>query len=400
MTKRVIIIGAGLGGLSLAQGLKKANIPFRIFERDAGKDVRLQGYRLRINPDGAAALKATLPDDVWTLFQDTCAITSLGFTTLDALTGKIQERKPGVDRSRSASTRSDGEVYTADRTTLRDVLLSGLEQDVRFGKEFLRYETKDDKVVAHFAGGLTEEGDFLVGADGVYSRVRRQYLPSNNPIDTDARAIYGKTPITPELLSRFTKDAMEWITIASGPNNISLFLEVIKFRQDPAEISPSLRSVKDYVYWVLASPSKNLPLDSELFSLSSQQIAELSLKVTQDWDPSIRSLLELQQVEKTSVVRFTSMEANQQKWKSSNVTLLGDAIHCMPPTGGVGANTALWDAANLCELLKDGVDGVARYEEKMLENGGVAIQRSMMGMQHIFKMNLFEGSRPITYDRQ
>jgi 2-polyprenyl-6-methoxyphenol hydroxylase-like FAD-dependent oxidoreductase len=398
MSKQVIIIGAGLGGLSLAQGLKKANIPFRIFERDASKDVRLQGYRLRINPDGAAALKTTLPEPTWKLFQDTCATTELGFTMLDATTGKIIQRKPGADRHRAGSRREEDEVYTADRTTLRDVLLTGLEDDVQFGKEFLRYETKDGKVIAHFVGGLTVEGDFLVGADGVYSRVRRQYLPSVNPIDTDGRAVYGKTPITPEFLERFNKDATEWMSVISGPNQISLFLELIKFPRDPAEVSSSLRSLKDYVYWVLISRSKNFLPDSELFSISSQQIAELSLKITENWDPSIRSLLELQQVEKTSAVRITSADANQKKWQSSNVTLLGDAIHCMPPTGGVGANTALSDAASLCELIKEGVEGISQYEEKMLGYAGQAIQRSM-DVQKMFKINLLEASRPITYDR-
>src|SRR5208282_2275800 len=98
MTGQVIIIGAGLGGLALAQGLKKANIPFSIYERDTTKDVRLQGYRLRINPDGAAALRKALPDDLWKLFQDTCALTPLGKTTLDAITAEIQQRKPGGDR--------------------------------------------------------------------------------------------------------------------------------------------------------------------------------------------------------------------------------------------------------------------------------------------------------------
>ena len=80
------------------------------------------------------------------------------------------------------------------------------------------------------------------------------------------------------------------------------------------------------------------------------------------------------------------------------MTLLGDAIHCMPPTGGVGANTALSDSASLCELIKDGVEGIAQFEEKMFGYAGQAIQRSME-MQIMFKINILEGSRPITYDR-
>ena len=395
MTGRVIIIGAGLGGLALAQGLKKANIPFSIYERDATKDVRLQGYRLRINPDGAAALRKTLPDDLWKLFQDTCALTSLGITTLDAITAEIQQRKPGGDQRRAGATGTQSdEVYTADRTTLRDLLLTGI--DVQFGKEFIRYEIRDGKVVAHFAGGLMEEGDMLVGADGIYSRVRRQYLPTNIPNDTDGRAIYGKTPITTEFSERFTKDAMEWMTVISAPKSLSLVSEAIKFREDPAVVSSgALRSVKDYVYWVLLGQSDDFVPDNELFSLPSQQIAELSLKITQGWHPSIRALLELQQVEKTSVVRLTSTVPNPEKWQSSNITLLGDAVHCMPPTGGVGANTALRDAATLTEFLKDvGVEGIPEYEEKMRQYAGQAVARSLGAVEKIFNISL-DKSRPL-----
>src|SRR3954465_11897641 len=57
----VVIIGGGLGGLSLAQGLKKAGIPVAVYERDLTPDDRLQGYRIHIEPQGNLALAASLP---------------------------------------------------------------------------------------------------------------------------------------------------------------------------------------------------------------------------------------------------------------------------------------------------------------------------------------------------
>ncbi len=69
----ILIIGAGLGGLFLAQGLKKANIPFRIFEKDPSKAWRAQGYRIRISSEGAAALAKNLSEELWQLFEETCA---------------------------------------------------------------------------------------------------------------------------------------------------------------------------------------------------------------------------------------------------------------------------------------------------------------------------------------
>src|SRR5215468_5080190 len=57
----VVIIGGGIGGLALAQGLKKAGVSVAVYERDRAVASRLQGYRVHINPAGGRALHACLP---------------------------------------------------------------------------------------------------------------------------------------------------------------------------------------------------------------------------------------------------------------------------------------------------------------------------------------------------
>ena len=51
----VLIIGGGIGGLCLAQGLRRRGVSVAVYERDRTPDVRLQGYRLSIEPPGSAA---------------------------------------------------------------------------------------------------------------------------------------------------------------------------------------------------------------------------------------------------------------------------------------------------------------------------------------------------------
>jgi 2-polyprenyl-6-methoxyphenol hydroxylase-like FAD-dependent oxidoreductase len=69
----VLIIGSGLGGLTLAHSLTKHNIPYRLFERDSQHSQRAQGYRISIGNGGADGLRAALTTDLYDRFERTCA---------------------------------------------------------------------------------------------------------------------------------------------------------------------------------------------------------------------------------------------------------------------------------------------------------------------------------------
>src|SRR5258708_28898546 len=76
----VAIIGGGLGGLCLANGLKKAGISVTVYERDQSPESRPQGYRIHIDPQGSAALHQCLPAHLWDLFANTGGDFSQGFS--------------------------------------------------------------------------------------------------------------------------------------------------------------------------------------------------------------------------------------------------------------------------------------------------------------------------------
>src|SRR3981081_114085 len=63
----LIVIGGGVGGLCLAQGLKKSGISVAVYERDTSARFRNQGYRISIQQDGARALRGCLPENLFRL---------------------------------------------------------------------------------------------------------------------------------------------------------------------------------------------------------------------------------------------------------------------------------------------------------------------------------------------
>ena len=187
---RVLIIGGGIGGLALAQGLRGSGVDVAVHERDHGVGSRWEGYRIHINPAGARALHALLSPDNWQEFLATAGPGGdFGFLTeqLDELV-VVEESimYPGA-------TDPAENHYAADRATLRRVLTSGLDDVVRLGSEFVGHELlPDGRVEARFADGSTAVGDVLVGADGASSRVRAQLLPHATPADAGVVGIAHK----------------------------------------------------------------------------------------------------------------------------------------------------------------------------------------------------------------
>jgi cation diffusion facilitator CzcD-associated flavoprotein CzcO len=68
---RVAVVGAGLGGLCLAQGLVRAGIDVQIYERDAAFGTRRQGYRLHVDSRAGLSLEKCLPPELFRLFLAT-----------------------------------------------------------------------------------------------------------------------------------------------------------------------------------------------------------------------------------------------------------------------------------------------------------------------------------------
>lgn len=406
-TPHILIIGGGIGGLALAQGLKKHHLPFTIFERDSSPASRAQGYRVRLSGSGPEALQNCLDQDLWDLFEKTCAEIKLGICRLNAVDGtelKGPKGPPGgPEFGRGGFQTIKPSVaekqYTVDRTMARALLLLGQEGNIKFGKSFERYEVTETGVTAFFSDGSSEKGTLLVGADGLASPVRKQLLPLNKLLDTGSRVLYGKTPITPELTAGFAPEAMKVMTVITDSRPLTLFLEPIRFPASASiESHGQLQDAQDYVYWVLGGSAETVGLtDAEFHSLSDRDAAKLTHTLTEEWHPSLRILFDKQTISQCAPLRLISAKPERPDWKpSARVTLLGDAAHTMLPAGGSGANCAVCDAALLLKLIvEDGVseDMMGRYLDGMWEYALPAIEKSAMGAKVLLDFQGWENAK-------
>lgn len=386
----VLIIGGGLGGLCLAQGLRGAGVSLAVYERDTSPVARGQGYRFHLNEHGERALRQCLPPRLFELAMATRGQESTGGTIFSAMDGKLRE----VNRFRFAE-RGSGELVTVgsavDRLTLRQILLAELEDVVLFGKAFTHYEQQPGGAVrAVFADGTQAVGDVLVAADGASSWVRRQFLPHGEPLDSGIRWLGGKTDLTEELRAALPIQVEDSFGFVPGPG-VTVLFGLFLFREDPrqaaARLAPELHfhDPVDYAFWGVLIHKDGLRIsDDELTALPGPSLRDLTRSLVTDETENLRALVEQCQPEHTFVLRMRNAP-EIDPWPTTNVTLLGDAIHVMPPRGS-GANTALRDASLLTRHLgavaNQGTplqQALHEYEGEMLPYGLAAVRASTAG---------------------
>ncbi|MGK5555571.1 FAD-dependent oxidoreductase [Actinomadura kijaniata] len=388
MAFHVLIAGGGIGGLTLAQGLRKAGVPVAVYERDRTKDDRLQGYRIHISPKGCAALHECLPEELYDRFVATSGKpnTTLGFYDSD-LSELLTIGDPDAPEHYIDSFKS------VSRISLREVLLSGLEEVVHYGKTFTRYERlPDDRVRAHFDDGTHADGDLLVGAEGVNSRVRGQLLPEAERIDTGALSLSAKVPLDDGTRALLPGQLFAGSGFVFGPQGKAVFLAAHEFRTRGAVAKTPgggllLDDGADYIMWNLVTTWDKLGDRAELERMDGEALRQVAFRALEGWSPRLHELIARSDPGSISIFPLKS-STPVKPWESTNVTLLGDAIHNMPPTAGVGANTAILDArllrANLTAHLKGErtlLDAVHAYEVEMVDYGFKAVALAMRNLR-------------------
>jgi 2-polyprenyl-6-methoxyphenol hydroxylase-like FAD-dependent oxidoreductase len=381
----VIIAGGGLGGLALAQGLRRAGISFAVHEKDPGPEFRNQGYRIRINRDGITALQALLTPQAFEVFAATAGTPGARMDSFDHRLNLLHAQELPLD----AGLPGSGHL-AVNRRTLRQILLAGLEKSVHYDSALTHYEhNPSGTVTAHFADGTRATGDVLVGADGVNSATRRQRLPEARVVDAGLRLLYGKVPLAGDAARAVVPSELLglWTTVL-GPERRFLGLAPVRYREPQhkatARLAPeiALSADSDYLACVFGARCEQLPCtDEQLFAMDGPGLQETTLSLLEGWHPRLAEIVSRQDPASIFPVAVRT-SVPLAAWETNPVTLLGDAVHVMSPAIGVGANTALRDAHVLASRLAEAADGrpltaaVHAYEDEMRGYGFDAVRES------------------------
>ncbi|MBV9628697.1 MAG: FAD-dependent monooxygenase, partial [Xanthobacteraceae bacterium] len=366
----VLIIGGGVGGLTLAQGLKRSGISAAVYERDRTPTDRLQGYRVHISPTGSSGLHECMAPELFDIFDRTCGSPN---NAVRFFTEQMHELL-SFERELVQPTDPIARHRSASRITLRQVLLAGLD-NVQFGKTFSRYEERDDQIIAHFEDGSSARGDVLVAADGGGSRVRRQFLPQARRIETGVAAIAGKIFLD-TARDRIARPLLDGISLVAARGGYGLFVAIQEINggaigsfgaNDPAFAGAGnlFENTRSYLMWALSAKRAKFGIP-DLESADAPALAAAASRPMTRWAHAFRDLVDLSDPSTLTCLSIrTSIPV--APWHTGRVTLLGDAIHAMTPYRGVGANVAIKDAVRLKRALtagskRDLIEAIRAYE--------------------------------------
>jgi len=340
MTTAVSIIGAGLGGLTLARVLRVHGIPATIYEAEPSADARTQGGLLDVHEyNGQLALEAA------GLTGEFRAIIHQGGEATRVLDqhGTVLLDEP------DDGTGGRPEVLRGD---LRQILLDSLPGEmIQWGRKVTGVQPLG--VGRHeltFADGPAVTTSLLVGADGAWSAIR--------PLLSGAKPGYSGT----SFIETYLFDADErHPAAAQAVGDGALFAvapgQGILAHREPGGVL--------HAYVALAKPQEWIAgIDfTDAAATTARVAAEFD-----GWAPGLTALIT--DSDTAPVPRAINALPIDHRWdRVAGVTVLGDAAHLMSPFAGEGANLAMFDGSELGQAIaahpRDAETALAEYERAL-----------------------------------
>lgn len=309
--ERILIVGGGIAGLTLATALHQQGFRPELIERSPTWDHIAIGAGIAMQPNAMRIMRALGMSAA--IEQAGCIIRRWGFcdpqgevlceTDLEELWGDV------------------GPFVGIERTKLHYVLVTGAARvPQRLGLSLTAMTQDSRGVRVTFSDGSTGEYDLVVGADGISSTVRERTLNASPPADLGAMNWRSISPIRPQGLT-----AMR-IFLGEGR-----FFGLVPLGED-----------RTYAFGYVYQPRLRDPLDGRLERLRERFAA---------FAPIVQQYLA--SLERDEQIHCAAMEwVNTDEWCTGRVVLVGDAAHASSPLMGQGGCMAIEDAWVLAEVLR------------------------------------------------
>ena len=394
MTSPILIIGAGISGLALAQACRKQNIPYRLFERDTSATQRSAGWGLTLNWS-LPTFKSLLPNDILDRLPETYvnkAAVDAGergsFTFFDLSTGEAKWNVPASERIR------------VSRERLRKLMLEGL--DVEWGKNLTSISRLDSgDVEATFAEGSTAAGSFLIACDGTNSVLRKTLHPDSfENAQLPIRFLGAGVHYTESQIAEIQKLDPYFLQGSDPKTNVFLWFSFLNTPSDPASGERTEREADEkhdgeealYYCQIMTSWPYRAGFmgRADPTEIPNTKIGQLSWMkhLASEWAEPFNSVVQnIPHDSEIMPVHLADWLPRRTNAFGGRVILVGDSAHTMVMYRGEGANHAIVDVAKLLEQLqplfgKDDLSdeevkaAVERYEVEMVERAELAVLAS------------------------
>ena len=319
-TKKIILIGGGIGGAATAASLHRKGFEPVVYERV--KELREVGAGIALWANATHVLKNL------GLLEEALRV--------GVLTSNYQfNSQNGKELVNVPVDGFELPVIGIHRADLHELLISKLpEKQFILGETFERLELHENKVRADFASGLTDEGDALIGADGLKSKVKTELFGEQPPIYRNFTTWRGLTLDVPNTYQ---------------PGYIKEFL-------GRGKGFGFMMLGKSRMYWYAAALAPENQPDAPIGRKKELE------NMFRDWFPTIPELISA--TDATNIIKTDLYDrVPALPWSKQNVTLLGDAAHPTLPTLGQGACMALEDALVVTKCLIEHSEPTVAFQQ-------------------------------------